>query len=134
MSASDLAAVGSVLGDTGAMVFSSPWPQEPRLNPFRDAVWELSQDGRALGYVITTVVRMRSLPAFWVKREWLWYQVHWLDGRQDPPDEDDGPDGYAVVELEEGRFDPRSDGDVFGAKRMDEPERSRLCRHYGPPG
>jgi hypothetical protein len=52
------------------------------MNPFRDAVWELSQDGQAVAYLTTEVTRMRSL-AFWVKQEWLWYQVNWLDGGRD---------------------------------------------------
>lgn len=116
------------------MVVSPPWPQEARLDPFRGAVRKLGRDGGTLGCVITTVARMRSLPAFWVKREWLRYQVHWLDGRQDPPGEDYGPGWYVVAELEENRFDPRADGDALDATRVAEPERSLLSRRYGFPG
>ena len=97
-------------------------------------MWELSRDGQVCAYVTTAVIPMRSLPAFWMRREWLWYQVHWLDGRQDQPEEDYGPDWYAIAELEMGRFAPRSAGEIFAAQRMSEPERSRLWRKYGPPG
>jgi hypothetical protein len=55
------------------VVFTSPWPHDPRLDPFRDAVWELSRDGRVEAFMTTEVSRMRGLPFFWVKHEWLWY-------------------------------------------------------------
>ena len=114
------------------MTFKDPWPEEPRLDPFRDAVWELSREGQVVAYVTTTVGRMRSFPAFWVKQEQLWYQVDWLDGR-DLLQEDYGPGWYAVAELEHGYFEPASDGQVFEARRVEEPDRSRLWAQYGAP-
>jgi hypothetical protein len=48
---------------------------------------------------------MRSLPLLWQRREWLWYQVNWFDGRRDRPDEDYRPEWYNVEELERGRFE-----------------------------
>lgn len=96
----------SALGpDTYPVVFSGQWPRDPRLDPFRKAVWELSRDGHVEAFLTTEVTRMRSLPFFWVKQEWLWYQVNWLDGRRDHPREDYGPGWYAVAELEQGRFE-----------------------------
>jgi hypothetical protein len=76
---------------------------------------------------------MRSFPAFWINREWLWYQVNWLDGCRERPQEDYGPGWYAVAELEEGCLDPSSDGHVFEARRVEEPDRSRLWNQFGPP-
>jgi len=61
------------------MAFNGPWPQDPRFDPFRDAVWELSREGQVEAYLTTAVIQMRSFPFFWVKREWMWYQVNWLD-------------------------------------------------------
>ena len=120
-------------GDTSAVTFKDPWPQESRLDPFRDAVWELSREGQVAAYVTTTVGRMRSFPVFWAKREWLWYQVNWLDGPRDPAQEDYEPLWLAVTEVEQGHFDPRSDGQVFKATRVEEPDRSRLLAQYGAP-
>ncbi len=123
-----------VLVDTGAVMFEDPWPKDPRLDPFRDAVWELSRDGEVVAYLTTQVARMRSFPFFWVKREWLWYQVNWLDGRRDQAQEDYEPDWYTVAELEQGKFEPDwSDDLVLDARRVQEPERQKLWTRYGPP-
>ena len=81
------------------------WPQNPRLDPFRDAVWELSKAGVVQAYLITEAVPMRAMPAFWEKQEWLWLSVCWLDGRRDPPRHDQGPDWPALSALERGRFE-----------------------------
>ena len=86
-------------------MFNDPWPQDWRLDPFRDAVWEPSREGQVEAYLTCQVIRMRSFPLLWIKREWLWYQINWLDGRQDQPQEDYGPGWLAVAELEQGRFD-----------------------------
>lgn len=118
---------------TENVTLKDPWPHESRLDPFRDAVWKLSRDGEVAAYVTTNVARMRSFPAFWVKREQLWYQVHWLDGRRAVLQEDYGPHWYAVAELERGYLDPASDGELYEAERVQEPERSRLWEQYGPP-
>jgi hypothetical protein len=116
------------------MTFSGPWPQDPRLDPFRDAVWELSRDGQVEAYLTTQVFRMRSFPFFWVKREWLWYQVNWLDGRRDRMDEDYGPDWHTVTELEAGKFEHDSvAGLVFDARPVDAADRDTLWDRYGPP-
>jgi hypothetical protein len=41
------------------------WPKDPRLDAFRDGVWELSLNGESMGWVTTGVVPMRSFPFFW---------------------------------------------------------------------
>lgn len=115
------------------MTFEDPWPQNPRLDPFRDSIWELRSDGEVIAYVTTSVERVRSFPAFWVKREQLWHQVHGLDGRRDGSQVDYGPGWDVIAELEQGRFDPMSDGQAFEAIRVEDPERSRLWAQYGPP-
>ena len=115
-------------------MFSGDWPCDPRLDPFRDAVWELSRDGRVEAFLTTTVIRMRGLPFFWVKREWLWYQVNWLDDRRDDPNEDYSPGWYVVAELEQGRFEHDDvDGLVFDVRPVGSPERDELWQRYGPP-
>lgn len=120
--------------DTEVVEFSGDWPRDRRLDPFRDAVWELSRDGRVEAFLTTAVSRMRSLPVFWVKREWLWYQVNWLDDRRDDPKEDYGPGWYVVAELEQGKFEHDDiDGLVFDAKPVEEPKRLELWQRYGPP-
>ena len=120
--------------NTPRMTFNSPWPQDPRLDPFRDAVWELSREGQVEAYLTTAVIRMRSFPFFWVKHEWLWYQVNWRDGQRDHPQEDYGPGWYTVAELEAGKF--QNDfvaGLVFDARPVDAADRGTLWERYGPP-
>ena len=114
------------------MVFSGSWPRDPRLDPYRDAVWELSREGIVQAYMTMEVSRMRSLPCFWVKQEWLWYQSNWVDGRRDHSGEDYGPGWYVVAELEDGRFE-YDDGRVFDARPVEEPARTELWDRYGPP-
>lgn len=80
----------------------------------------------------TDVIRMRGFPFFWVKQEWLWYQVNWLDGRRDAPNEDYGPGWFLVEELEQGRFE-HDDGRVFDAKPVKGADRIELWERYGPP-
>src|SRR5881227_1239943 len=63
-------------------------PQDRRLDPFRNAVWELSRDGRFETYLTCQVIRMRSFPFLWVKRQWLWFHVNWRDGRRGRPAEE----------------------------------------------
>lgn len=115
-------------------MLSEDWPRESRLDLFREAVWELRRDGHVEAFLTTTVSRMRSFPFFWVKRERLWYQVNWLDGRRDEPREDYGPGWYAVAEFEQGRFEhDEIDRLVFDVKPVEEPERAELWQRYGPP-
>jgi hypothetical protein len=80
----------------------------------------------------TEVSRMRGLPFFWGKREWLWYQVNWLDGRRDHSNEDYGPQWCLVTELEQGRFE-YDDGLVFDAKPIEGAHRIELWTRYGHP-
>jgi hypothetical protein len=72
---------------------------------------------------------MRSFPFFWIKREWLWYQVTWVDGRRDRPEEDYGPGWYAVAELEQGRLTHH--GVEFDANPLEGSERDRLWDQLG---
>ena len=91
-------------------------------------------DGEIVAYLTTEVSRMRSFPAFWLKREWLWYQVNWVDGGRDRPREDYGPGWYAVAELERGQFEPEvQDGLVLGAQPVNPTERNALWELFGPP-
>jgi hypothetical protein len=116
------------------VTFNDPWPQDRRLDPFRAAVWELSRGGQVEAYLTCQVIRMCSFPLFWTKREWLWYQVSRLDGRQDRPQEDYGPGWLSVAELEQGRFDYDDvDGLEFDAKPVEGPHRDMLWERFGPP-
>ncbi|WP_019147253.1 hypothetical protein [Timonella senegalensis] len=106
------------------------WPRDPRLDIFRDGVWELSLDGEVKGWLTTSVNIMRGRPLFWVKQEQMWYQTHWLDGTHGFPEEDYGPAWYAVKELRAGKFEgryPESDQDAwFEAAPLTGFERDRL--------
>ena len=69
-----------------------------------------------------------------LKREWLWYQVNWSDGRQDRPQEDYGPGWFSVAELEQGRFDYDDvNGLEFDAKPVKGPQPDTLWERLGPP-
>lgn len=83
---------------------SADWPQDRRLDPFRDAVFELRQDGQKVGWLTTSVTPMRSFPLLWVKQEQMWTQIHWAHGGREYCEEDYGPEWYGVAELQEGRF------------------------------
>lgn len=86
------------------------WPKDPRLDVFRNAVWELSLNGEAMGWVTTGVSPMRGFPFFWLKEEQMWTQVHWLSGEHEYLEEDYGPEWYVAEELRRGHFvttDPR---------------------------
>lgn len=80
------------------------WPKDPRLDVFRDAVWELSLNGESMGWVTTGVMPMRSISFFWLKQERLWTKVHWLDGEHEYLDEDYGPNGKVGKDLRDGRY------------------------------
>ncbi|MBK8446854.1 MAG: hypothetical protein IPL41_09310 [Micropruina sp.] len=109
------------------------WPRDPRLDPFRDAVWQLSKAGVVQAYLITQVVPMRSMPVFWAQQEWLWYRICWLDGRRDPPRHDQAP-GWPVVEaLEQARFELDDIAStVLAATPVRASERDVLWQRYRP--
>jgi hypothetical protein len=112
------------------------WPRDPRLDPFRDAVWELSLHGRPVAYLTTQVVKMRTYPVPWGrKEEQLWFQVNWLDGRRDVSDEDYGPGWVVVADLEAGTFEypDRGESINFDARPVLGEERGTLWDRYGPP-
>lgn len=106
------------------------WPKDPRVDVFRDAVWELSLNGEVVGWLTTSVNPMRALPAFWLKQEQMWAQVHWHNGASEFPEEDYGPGWYAVEELLGGSYvtsDPLTGLDVrFNATVVTGPERDQL--------
>lgn len=106
------------------------WPRDPRLDVFRDAVWELELDRESRGWLTTSVGVMRSFPFFWDKQEQMWSQVHWLDGVHEYPEEDYGPEWYASEELLGGAFvtkDPQNGQEAsFAATPVTGAERDRL--------
>lgn len=116
------------------MKTDSPAARDPRLDPFRDAVLELSSRGRVQGYLTCRVVPMRTFPVFWEWHEWLWYRVHWLDGHNERMREDHGPSWDVVSQLEQGRFvaDDLA-GRTFDARLVQGSERDVLWARYGPP-
>lgn len=111
------------------------WPKDPKLDPFRDAVWQLSSNGEVKGWVTTSVTPMRSLVFFWVKYECMWHQVHWADGKHEDAEEDYAPDWFDVEDLLSGHFSTvgsRFDRDgTFDAVLVTGPERDRLWTHLG---
>jgi hypothetical protein len=106
------------------------WPKDPRLDVFRNGVWELSWNGEVMGWVTTGVMPMRSFPFFWHKQEQMWTQVHWLDGNHEYLEEDYGPEWNAAKELRGGHFvstHPRTGLEVsFDATAVTGSERERL--------
>lgn len=118
----------------GPMSSEDSWPRDPRLDPYRDAVWELSRNGRVEAHLLTQVTHFRHWPFGRNRHEWLWCKVCWLDGRQGPPEEDYGPEWYNVAQLERGKFESDYDsGGVFDAKPVEDPVRDQLWERYGPP-
>ncbi len=115
------------------MTPDNSWPRDPRLDPFRNAVWELSRGARVEAHLTCRVIPTRSFPNVWARSELLWYQVVWADGRRERPGEDHGPAWTVVGGLEEGRFvndDLRSF--TYDARRLEGDERDRLWEAYGP--
>ena len=104
------------------------WPTDPRLDPFRDAVWELSRDGVVVGHIASEISRMRTLPALWVKREFMVFDVIWADGTRECQMEDYGPDWLTVAELERGVVEV--DDGVLDARPLTGPERDRIWAEY----
>lgn len=109
-------------------------PGDPRLDPFRKAVWELSRDDRIEAYLVTDVTHFRSLPFGRQRHEWLWCKVCWLDGRQEPSEEDYGPEWFIVSALEGGHFESSGGhGGLFRATPVESARVDELWEHYGPP-
>ncbi|UUX59851.1 hypothetical protein [Glutamicibacter halophytocola] len=113
----------------------SDWPRNPELDTFRDAVWELKQDGQLRGWLTTSVSIMRSFPIFWEKQEQMWWQTHWIDGQHDFVEEDYGPGWYTANELRDGYvlvIDPKTQVEAsFEANLMAGAERDRLWKILG---
>ena len=108
--------------------------RDPRLDAFRDAVWELSREGKVEAYLVTQVTHFRYWPFGRERHEWFWCKVCWLDGRQNPPEEDYGPEWYVVADLEEGKFESAYDGgEVFAARRVEGTLRDEVWGRFGPP-
>lgn len=109
------------------------WPRNPRLDPFRDAVWQLSKAGAVQAYLVTQVVPMRSMPVFWEQQEWLWFRICWLDGRREPPRHDQGPGWSVVSALEQSRFELDDIAStVLDATPVPAAQRATLWQRYRP--
>lgn len=109
------------------------WPRDPRLDPLRKSVWELSRGGRIEAHLVTQVTHFRHWPGR-RRHEWLWCKICWLDGRQELPEEDYGPGWFIVAELERGQFESsNTSGGVFTAKPVEGAIADELWAHYGPP-
>ena len=76
---------------------------DPRLEPFRDAVVELRRDGVVVGHVATTVTQFWS-PFSFRRNQCVWFSVIWVDGRRENPVEDYSPPWPTIELLEQGRF------------------------------
>lgn len=122
--------------DRKRLMFGGDWPADPRLDSFRDAVWELRLDREMVAYVTTQVGRMRSFPRLWARDEQLWYQIHWCDKRHDNLAEDYGLVWPVVEEFESGRF-AYWHGDGSEIEYDTCPVEPELCQElwdrYGPP-
>ena len=113
------------------MRLNDDWPRDARLDPFRDAVWELRRNGRVAAHLVCRVVPVRRL---WAKREQLWYQLVWPDGRREPAQLDSGPVWSIVADLEQGRFELLDVGQhVFDAVPVPPDQRDTLRARLGPP-
>lgn len=113
------------------MKLDSEWPRDARLDPFRDTVWELRHGGRVVGHLLCRVVPVSRL---WVRREQLWYQVVWPDGRRERAQLDSGPVWSIVTDLEKGRFELLDVGQrVFDAVPVPPEERDALWAQLRPP-
>lgn len=109
---------------------SADWPHDPRLDPFRDTVWELSRDRRPAAYLTCRVVPVRRM---WAKQEQLVYRVCWLDDRRERSQLDSAPAWSIVADLEQGRFELLDiQGRVFDARPAPADQQQSLWRRYGP--
>lgn len=74
------------------------------LEPFRDGVGVLRQDGAVVGHVATTLSEFWS-PFSPLRRQWwVWLIVVWADGKRERSTEDYSPWTY-VAEMKAGRFE-----------------------------
>ena len=105
------------------------WLKDPRLDPFREAVWQLPRDGRMVGHLISSVGPMRSFPALWVKRESMWFGIVWSDGEHERYLGDYGPRWYTVAELEQGFYEDEERGRL-DARPLAGVERDALWDRY----
>jgi hypothetical protein len=106
-------------------------PRNPRLDPFRDAVWELSHEGTVEAHLVTNVSHFRYWPLGRKHHDSVWFKVCWLDGRQDMPEDDYGPEWYFVSDLEQGTFEVSAR--TFDAKPVEGPRRHELREQYSSP-
>lgn len=105
-------------------------PRDPRLDPFRDAVWELRHEGAVEAHLVTSVTHFRYWPLGRKPHDSVWFKVCWLDGRQDMPEDDYGPEWYFVSDLERGKFEVS--GRTFDARPVAGSQRDQLWEQYGP--
>lgn len=82
-------------------------------------------------HLVTNVTHFQFWPFGRTHQEGMWFKVCWLDGRQEVPEDDYGPEWYIVADLEQGKFEG-SQG-AFDAKPMEGSRRDRLWERYGPP-
>ncbi|MGC3994147.1 MAG: hypothetical protein QM779_08595 [Propionicimonas sp.] len=109
---------------------SRDWPRDPRLDPFRDTVWELSTDGRVVAHLVCRVMSVRHL---WARREQLWYRVCWPDGRRERALLDSGPVWSVLADLEKGRFELLDvQNRVYEARPAPAVHQPDLWARYGP--
>ncbi|MEW1953343.1 hypothetical protein [Terrabacter sp. NPDC080008] len=115
------------------MSSEGPRPRDPRLELYRDAVWELSRNGRLEAHLVTQVTYFRYWPFGRRYHEWLFCRVCWLDGRSEPPEEDYEP-WTIVPELEQGKFESSyAQGGMFDARPLEGSARDLIWERYGPP-
>jgi hypothetical protein len=73
----------------------------PDFEPFRDGLMVLTQDGRALGHVATSLGHFRTPSAPLTPQPWIWLVVVWVDGVKERAVEDYPPWSY-VAEIRQG--------------------------------
>ncbi len=106
-------------------------PLDPRLDPFRDAVWELLRQGEVEAHLVTNVTHFRHWPFGRKHHDSMWFKVCWHDGRQEVPEDDYGPEWYFAADVEQGKFE--GSGGVFDARPVGGSLRDQLWEQDGPP-
>src|SRR6478752_1092018 len=109
-----------------------PRPQDPRLDPYRDAVWELSRNGTVEAHLVTQVSHFRYWPFGRKYHESLVCRLYWLDGHSEPPEEDYEP-WVSVPELEQGKYESSYADGMFDAKPLEGSARDHIWDRYGRP-
>lgn len=74
---------------------------DPTLDPFRDGVGELSQGGKIVGHLASTVTTFRTPFSPRKGRWWVWLVAVWPDGTRERSLEDYPPWSY-VDEMKHG--------------------------------